>query len=1158
MSCFECSTNNFPQSSLDTRFLAQLASAVKVDGVKIHEYDLEEYNGSYPFMFSRTLRHDSNGLPYRDGTLRMVEALMCPTTKSFEELREHQTGGSLAGIADMGNSNPWGRVSSDNVNSHLSCDNLPVQSKQFAYELALMHAGAYLRDCSFNRFEDPTSSCYSKVGIALDLLNNFYNDTTRQNLFRSPYNNRNQFVSLFFIYGYTSSTNNNVGRRYGHLRDPSILHTRSGFLRHIRGEQPVYAQWKEGHSYIDTPRGLASYVAQDLNGEVMTQVLYSLYSAYRQQFGRDPFFRWADGVRLITTAGFDELVSDITTVGLMGMEIGFQEKYLKYMRQRPDQIMFYIDKLLQGGLQGFPHADELKSQWSNASLEILLQMKSDTGSESNYLLNVLQQSPNHPTCPANHAISAAAIVTVLKGKLDLSDEFNNDYTMINTLKVAEGAQQLELSNDDSTTYIEELNKAAYNVAVGRMFAGIHLMRDLDAGMLLGEKIGMEYLRLQACRSAIRSPSVEFTVKLFDGTYETIHCDRDEPVGPSPPDSYSSPPPPTAPSSPVALSPMSYNPPPPPAPLFGNHRYFGPNDIAGSKANFRRLLHKPLLSLTFLNDAHIATVCTIKFRQRQMAYADSTMKTAKVTVQGFPVGYSERLNGVSCTFTETVNKIDYYDCTGGDTSSNSLRCRPGTRSCAKISSEFHVDFGEPLADGSSPTLLTRLNVNPDRLGRYGTGAPAVIDLCGAFNVSYISVTALTFVVVDIHQYRKEEFELFAQSGGRRLQGGSDWDVDKTASWDAYVLDGAWNVGLDFLSFHTADDSLVENFLLESDDYIIHSNCHDGRIVENHPINAFRNPYHLRTKPVEANLAATSPGFVEDPVYEYAWDWCGAVTLAGGTPSLYMDETEPTLKFTSLNPNDAHENAVERFKLLSEKPMIELNIITDESRNSRAIQADKICFVQRQMAYGDASIKTAKVAIRNSNLVNNALVLDEYTVEFGPPSLNGSTGTLLTDLSEDAYGRKGSPDPVCLNLNPSAISQSVETFRFSVEDIHPYSPPLAVPSYYAAYVRNNSWNVGLVNISFYKDNVLVPDYMKYDAFGYPLFDIKSSGHYKTDPFLPSNPFRNAYDPRYIANGPLYSWCFNGIDVLNGFTQIWLATDIIWLNRTFVEVPIGEPEG
>lgn len=1150
MSCFECSTNNFPQSALDARFIATLESAVKVDGVKIHEYDLDMFDDSYPFMFSGTLLHDSNGFAHQNATVKMVEALMCPKIASFEALRPFQTGAFAAGIADLGNVNLV-RVSSDDVDSHLSCKNVAVQSKQFAYELAEIHAGSYLRDCSFS-FDDPTDACYSRAATAVELLNSFYNNHTRQNIFRSRYNDRNQFVSLFFIYDYISSTNQYVGRKSRSLKDPVPLYTHGGFVKHIRGEERVAMEWEQTYSYICTPRGLASYVAQDVNGDVMIQVLYSLYNEYRQQFNRDPFFKWVDGVQMITTGGIDEIISDITTVGLIGMEIGFQEKYLKYMGQRPDQMMFYIDKLLQGELEGFPRGDELKSRWSNTTLEILHRMKAEMGSQSNYLLNVLQAAPNHPTCPANHAISAAAIVTVLKGKLDLSDANNNDYVMSNTLRVAEGCQSLVPSNDDSPTYIEELNKAAYNIGIGRMFAGIHFRSDVDAGMVLGEKIGTEYLRLQSCRYA--AENVEFTVKLFNGTYMRISCSH-EAVTPSPPAPFPSPPAPVSSPDPPTLprSPPAPALPPTNETLYGNVRRFGANDVAGSKANFRRLLQKPLLSLTFMNDAHIANVCTIKFRQRQMAYADSTMKLAKVTVQGFPAGYSESPTGVTCTLTQTVNRIDYYDCTGGDTSPSPLRCVPGTLSCASISSDFYVDFGEPLADGSSPTLYTTLGDNPDRLGRYGTGAPASIDLCDAFNTSYISVTALTFVVADIHQYRQEEFIEFSVGGGRRLQ----VDVDKTLSWDAYVLDGAWNVGLDFLSFHTKDDSLVDNFLLDSDDYIIYSNCVDGRIVENHPINAIRNPYHLRTKPVEANLAATDLELLEEAVYEYAWDWCGAVTLAGGTPSLYLDENEPIQQFTRLHPGDADENAVERFKLLSEKPSIQLNIITDESRNSGAIQADKICFVQRQMAYGDASIKKAKVTIRNSNLVNNALMLEEYTVEFGAPSLDGSTGTLLTDLTNDPYGRMGSPHPVCLDLNPSAISQSVETFIFSVEEIHAYDPPDDVPSYYAQYVRNNSYNVGLVNISFYKNNALVTNYMKYDAFGYPLFDIQSSGYYKTPPFLPVNAFRNAYESRSIGtDGPFYSWCFNGVEVLNGASErIWVATDPIWITPVEGGDPVGE---
>jgi hypothetical protein len=206
----------------------------------------------------------------------------------------------------MGNSFASTRVRSDEFSvDHCS---VPVHSKQYAYELAEMHAHAYVRDCSFNRFNVPEDPCYSKLGNITRLFNTFYNGSTRENLFRSKLNMRNQFISQFLIQDYSSSMSH-FSRKYKQLTDATELHTRNGFLTHIQGV-PSFSQFKtngthEIKQYIHTLRGLASYVAQDINGQIMIEVLQALVFKYITQFSKDPFFKYNTGARMITTGGYD-------------------------------------------------------------------------------------------------------------------------------------------------------------------------------------------------------------------------------------------------------------------------------------------------------------------------------------------------------------------------------------------------------------------------------------------------------------------------------------------------------------------------------------------------------------------------------------------------------------------------------------------------------------------------------------------------------------------------------------------------------------------------------------------------------------------------------------------------------------------------------------
>ena len=60
-----------------------------------------------------------------------------------------------------------------------------------------------------------------------------------------------------------------------------------------------------------------------------------------------------------------------------------------------------------------------------------------------------------------------------------------------------GAGPSSIAATGSTTRTEqasELNKLAYNVAVGRSFAGIHYRSDSVQGLLLGERVAVRLLR----------------------------------------------------------------------------------------------------------------------------------------------------------------------------------------------------------------------------------------------------------------------------------------------------------------------------------------------------------------------------------------------------------------------------------------------------------------------------------------------------------------------------------------------------------------------------------------------------------------------------------------------------------------------------------------
>jgi hypothetical protein len=133
-------------------------------------------------------------------------------------------------------------------------------------------------------------------------------------------------------------------------------------------------------------------------------------------------------------------------------------------------------------------------------------------------------SPVHPSYPAGHATYAGACVTILKAF------FQNDFLIKNLVtpvqpNPANPTQLIPLPSDeaDLLTVGGELNKLAYNIPMGRNFAGIHYRIDGLQGILLGEQVALNYLRDHA-RYYNEQTFTGFSLTKFDGTHVVVTAD----------------------------------------------------------------------------------------------------------------------------------------------------------------------------------------------------------------------------------------------------------------------------------------------------------------------------------------------------------------------------------------------------------------------------------------------------------------------------------------------------------------------------------------------------------------------------------------------------------------------------------------------------------
>lgn len=137
-----------------------------------------------------------------------------------------------------------------------------------------------------------------------------------------------------------------------------------------------------------------------------------------------------------------------------------------FLQARPEEFGIRAENQRQFGTFG----EIPKEFFDTVAVKTLFQ------EQGNYLLPLAypEGAPMHPSYPAGHSVLAGAYATLLKVW------FDNE------------AWPTSAPRDGYTVH-GEINKAAYNGAVARSFAGIHYREDNVNGMLYGEQIALALL-----------------------------------------------------------------------------------------------------------------------------------------------------------------------------------------------------------------------------------------------------------------------------------------------------------------------------------------------------------------------------------------------------------------------------------------------------------------------------------------------------------------------------------------------------------------------------------------------------------------------------------------------------------------------------------------
>lgn len=285
-----------------------------------------------------------------------------------------------------------------------------------------------------------------------------------------------------------------------------------------------YQNWLAVQRGINTAETdqIAPYLSYVKNGRDLSHFVHidALYQAYLNAclilLGMnapvDPGNPYADSnsAEGFCTFGNPHIQTLVTEVATRALKAQWFQKWFVHRRIRPEAFSGRVHNHI-AGKAAYPINTEI---FHSSAIPLIADhtRAQNGGLESTYLLPMAfpEGSPSHPSYGSGHATVAGACVTILKAW------FDEDWVMPNpVVPNADGTALVPYTGPDAgaLTVGNELNKVAYNVAIGRNFAGVHWRSDAEESLKLGEEVAIGILQEQALTYYEK---FSFTFTKFDG------------------------------------------------------------------------------------------------------------------------------------------------------------------------------------------------------------------------------------------------------------------------------------------------------------------------------------------------------------------------------------------------------------------------------------------------------------------------------------------------------------------------------------------------------------------------------------------------------------------------------------------------------------------
>lgn len=257
--------------------------------------------------------------------------------------------------------------------------------------------------------------------------------------------------------------------------------------------------------YIRDGRGLGEYVHEDITVEDGLTPCLILLSFGSEAWDPGNSYLNSDTQVGFATFGSPHVLDFVTRAARPALEAAWFGKWLVHRRLRPEEFGGRVHNKLTGAAN-YPINPEVL----NSEAVSLVFNKYGT-----YLLPqaYAEGCPTHPSYPAGHANFIGAMVTILKAF------FNESFVIPDPVVASSDGLSLIPYVGPPLTVGGELNKLAYNIALGRDAAGIHYRASGINGLNLGEEIAIGILR--DYRKTYNEDFNGFSLTKFDGTTITI-------------------------------------------------------------------------------------------------------------------------------------------------------------------------------------------------------------------------------------------------------------------------------------------------------------------------------------------------------------------------------------------------------------------------------------------------------------------------------------------------------------------------------------------------------------------------------------------------------------------------------------------------------------